>query len=389
MTFELSSSSWGDEEIAALQRVITSGQFTMGPEVAAFEKTFAEYFGSRYAVMVNSGSSANLAAVASFFYRQENPLQRGDEVIVPAISWSTTYFPLQQYGLKLKFVDVDLRTLNVKPEDLEKAVTPKTRMIVGVSILGNPAALDTMRDLADRHGLYFLEDNAESVDAELKGRKTGTFGDTGTFSFFFSHHISTMEGGMVITDDEETCHLLRSIRAHGWTRDLPENNTLVTSRGDDQFEAYRFVVPGYNLRPTELSGAVGREQMKKLPAMTRLRRKNLSKFQSLFRNDERFIIQTENGKSSSFSFPIVLDPARNPDREAVFSALHENDIRFRIITGGCFTRHDAIKYFDYETIDDLPNANIAHDFGLFVGNHPRDLASELEKFYRVLDETCN
>lgn len=194
---------------------------------------------------------------------------------------------------------------------------------------------------------------------------------------------------MVITDDEETCHLLRSIRAHGWTRDLPENNTLVTSRGDDQFEAYRFVVPGYNLRPTELSGAVGREQMKKLPAMTRLRRKNLSKFQSLFRNDERFIIQTENGKSSSFSFPIVLDPARNPDREAVFSALHENDIRFRIITGGCFTRHDAIKYFDYETIDDLPNANIAHDFGLFVGNHPRDLASELEKFYRVLDETCN
>src|SRR6266404_4277797 len=263
----------------------------MGPEVAAFEKEFAAYFGMRYGVMVNSGSSANLIGVAALFYKKDRPLQRGDEAIVPAISWSTTYHPLQQYGLKLKFVDVELETLNMDVSKLEQALTPRTRLIVGVSILGNPAALDVMRDFARAHELYFLEDNCETMDAELGGRKTGTFGDINTFSFFFSHHISTIEGGMVLTDDEELHHLLRSIRAHGWTRDLPQDSPLFTRYDNEHFEAYHFILPGYNVRPMEFSGAVGREQLKKLPGMTCGRRRNLSLFQKLFAHDDRFLIQ--------------------------------------------------------------------------------------------------
>ena len=385
MFYDLASPSWGPEEIDAMQRVIESGFFTMSENVKTFEERFAEYMGGGHAVMVNSGSSANLAAVAALFYKKDHPLQRGDEVIVPAISWSTTYHPLQQYGLKLRFVDVELDTLNMDTSKLEEALTPQTRMIVGVSILGNPAALDVMRAFANANDLYFLEDNCESMDAELNGRKAGTFGHLNTSSFFFSHHISTMEGGMVLTDDRELADLCRSLRAHGWTRDLPANTTLFDSKDDDLHEAYRFILPGYNLRPMELSGAVGIEQLKKLPSLTAQRRKNLKLFQELFADDERLIIQRENGKSSAFSFTLVLNPEMDPDRKKVFKALGDADIGFRIITGGCFLRHDVIKHYDYETVGDIVHANTAHDFGFFVGNHPIDLTAQITRLREVLD----
>jgi CDP-4-dehydro-6-deoxyglucose reductase, E1 len=386
--YELAGPTWGEEEVEAIQRVVRSGRFTMGDEVAEFEREFARYFGVRHGVMVNSGSSANLISTAALFYKKERPLKRGDEAIVPAISWSTTFDPLQQYGLKLRFVDVELDTLNLDTSKLEKALTPQTRLIVAVSVLGNPAGLDVMRDFAKRHGLYLLEDNCESADAEISGRKTGTFGDLNTFSFFFSHHISTMEGGMVLTDDEELMHLLRSIRAHGWTRDLPAGSPLFERRGSDHFEAYRFIMPGYNVRPLEMSGAIGLEQLKKLPRMTLQRRKNLSLFQSLFAADKRFIIQRENGRSSSFSFTIILNPSANIDRDRVFSALRDASIGFRMITGGCFPNHDAIKYFDYTIAGNLDNANLAHNCGFFVGNHPIDLEPQIKRLHEVLDKAC-
>jgi len=324
--------------------------------------------------------------VASMFYKKEKPLKAGDEVIVPAISWSTTYHPLQQYGLKLKFVDVELDTLNIDFSQLEKALTPRTRMIVGVSILGNPAALDLMRKFADAHGLIFFEDNCESMDAELNGRKTGAFGDFGTFSSFYSHHISTIEGGYILTDEAEIDSLARSIRAHGWTRDISESSGLYEKQENDFFEAYRFILPAYNLRPQEINAAVGLEQLKKLPKFTKLRRKNLTLFQSLFYDDDRFIVQRENGKSSSFSFTIIVNPAIKVSRDHVLSKLKDANIRFRIITGGCFTRHDVIKYYDYEVQGDLKNANLAHDYGFFVGNHPFDLSDEINKLYETLNK---
>lgn len=388
MFYELAASSWGPEEIAAMQRVIASGRFTMGEQVAAFEREFAAYFGMAHGIMVNSGSSANLVGIAALAHKKDRPLRRGDEVIVPAISWATTYHPLQQYGLRLRFVDVELETLNMDVSRLEEALTPRTRAILPVSILGNPAALDAVRAFADAHGLYVFEDNCESMDAELNGRKTGTFGDLNSFSFFFSHHISTMEGGMLLTDDLELAHLCRSLRAHGWTRDLPPDTPLYERTSSDHFEAYRFILPGYNVRPLELEGAVGREQLKKLPAMTAARRRNMGLFQELFAGDERFVIQRENGRSSCFSFTIVLNPARRPDRERVFAALKEADIGFRIITGGCFLRHDVLKYFDYDTVGTIENAFTAHDLGFFVGNHPYDLSPQIVRLREVLDRVC-
>ena len=222
MFYELAVNTWGTEEIEAIQRVIASDRFTMGPTRRRFRSCVRRL--SRAQICGDGRTPAPppiCCAVAALFYKKERPLQRGDEVIVPAISWATTYHPLQQYGLKLKIVDVALDTINMDTSQLEAAMGPRTRAIVGVSILGNPAALDVMRRFADERGLYFIEDNCESLDAELSGRKTGTFGHLSTFSSFFSHHISTMEGGMVTTDDRELFELVKSMRAHGWVRDLP------------------------------------------------------------------------------------------------------------------------------------------------------------------------
>ena len=389
MHYRLAESSWGEEEIDAMRRVIEADHFTMGEKVKQFETAYAKKFGVKYAVMTNSGSSANLVGLASFFFKQENPLKPGDEVIVPSISWATTYYPLQQYGLKLKFLDVELDTLNIDISKLEEALTPKTKMIIAVSILGNPCSLDVIRKFCDDNGLYLFEDNCESMGAKLNGKFCGTFGDIGTFSTFFSHHISTMEGGIILTENEETFHLMKSLRAHGWTRDLPYDSSIYDRGEDDFYEAYRFILPGYNARPLDLSGAIGIEQLKKLDSMIAIRRENAEVFVSLFAKDERFIIQKENGKSSWFSFTIVLNPKYAIDRSSVMEAMRKARIEFRIITGGCFLRHDVIKYFDYETVGEIVNANIAHDRGFFVGNYPRDIKPQIKNLWKVLDSAVS
>lgn len=388
MSYELASTSWGVEEIAAMQKVIDSGMFTMGEQVCAFEAAFAKKFGAKHAIMVNSGSSANLIAVAAFFYKQKKPLQPGDEVIVPAISWSTTFYPLMQYGLKLKFVDVELDTLNMDVSQLAAALTSKTRMIVGVSILGNPCALDVMRQFCDKHHLYFLEDNCESMGATLHDKSCGTYGDIGTFSTFFSHHISTMEGGVCLTDDEELAHIMIALRSHGWTRHLPADSKIYKTASNDFFEAYRFILPGYNVRPGELNGAIGLEQLKKLDQFIEIRRENALLWQSLFKDDQRFIIQKENGKSSWFAFTVILNPEANLDRQKIMTALKKANIQYRIITGGNFLRHDVIKYCDYSCAGEIKNADIAHDQGFFVGNHPHSIADDIKRFYAVLDKAA-
>ena len=384
MYYELARSSWGPEEIEAIEEIVRKGFFTMGENVRTFEEQFARKFGAKYGVMVNSGSSANLVGIASLFFKKDRPLQRGDEAIVPAISWATTYHPLQQYGLKLRFLDVDLQTLNMDVSMLEKALTPKTRMVVAVSILGNPCALDVLRSFCDRHGLILFEDNCESMGATLNGKQCGAFGDIGTFSFFFSHHISTMEGGIAITNDKEVFHLMRSLRAHGWTRDIPADSPVFEKKDQDFFEAYRFILPGYNLRPLELSGAIGLRQLEKLDRMVEIRRKNAALFQDLFKGDDRFILQKENGRSSWFAFTVILNPTRGLNRKKIMDALKTADIGYRVITGGNFLRHDAIKYFDYDVVGEVKNADIAHDWGFFVGNHPVDLSEQIRTFHDVL-----
>lgn len=384
--YSLASSTWEDSEISAIQKVIDSGIFTMGRYVERFEELFANWVGSRYCVMVNSGSSANLLAVAALFYRKKNHLKRGDEVIVPAVSWSTTYYPLYQYGLKLKFVDIDINTLNYDLKALSDAITSKTRMIMAVNLLGNPNDFEAIRKIINSREILLIEDNCESMGAEFNGKQAGTFGLMGTFSTFFSHHISTMEGGMIVTDDEELHHILLSLRAHGWTRNLPKHNKVCDVKSDDFFEeSFRFVLPGYNVRPLEMAGAIGIRQLEKLPDFIRVRRENAGVFQSLFKDSPYFSIQQQTGKSSWFGFALILKKELALDRKKVITALQANGIECRPVVTGNFTKNEVIKWFNYEIHDSLNNAEVVDAKGFFVGNHHFDIQKQLIHLKKTLD----
>lgn len=370
--FPLATSSWDSNEIEALNRVIASDRYSMGNEVSDFEQKFASYFGSKYAVMVNSGSSANLLMTAALVYTQneELKLSAGDEVIVPAVSWPTTYYPLHQYGLHLKFVDIDLETLNYDLEALEDAVTEKTRVIMVVNLLGNPNEFSEIYRIIGNRNIVVIEDNCESMGAKYKGKQAGTFGVMGTFSCFFSHHISTMEGGVVLTNDEELYHVMLVLRAHGWTRNLPKFNLVTGEKSDDPFEeSFRFVLPGYNFRPLEMSGALGIEQLKKLPSLIDGRRKNGAMVQKKLANHPNFMIQSEIGESSWFGFSLVLREKIKTPRADFAKVLSELGFECRPIVGGNFAKNDVVKYFDHSIHGDLQNAEYIDTNGVFVGNH--------------------
>ena len=384
--YPLASSTWDEKEIEAINSVIAKDMYTMGEGVKQFEDDFSKFFGSKYSVMVNSGSSANLIAVAALFYTKEPKLKRGDEVIVPAVSWSTTFYPLYQYGLKLKFIDVDLHTLNFDLEQLKAAISDKTKMILAVNLLGNPNDFDTIKEIIGNRDILLMEDNCESMGATYNGKFTGTFGIMGTFSTFYSHHMATMEGGVVCTDDEELYHILLCLRAHGWTRHLPKENKI-SNKSDNWFEeSFRFLLPGYNVRPVEMSGVIGIEQLKKLPAFLEQRRKNAELFVSLFNDNPTFYIQEEIGNSSWFGFSLIIKPNAKVDRLAIVKKLEENGIDCRPIVTGDFTKNEVLKYFDYEIFGKVKNANYLDTKGLFVGNHQIDLTKEIKHLYNVLKE---
>jgi CDP-6-deoxy-D-xylo-4-hexulose-3-dehydrase len=369
---ELATSSWGDGEISAMNDVIAEGNFTMGKRVKLFEKKFSEFIKAKHCVMVNSGSSANLLMIAALFYSKQSnlKLKRGDEIIVPAVSWSTTYFPLYQYGLKIKFVDIDLETLNYDLSKLETAISKKTRAIMAVNLLGNSNDFGHILNLISGTDIVLVEDNCESMGAEFSNKKTGTFGVMGTFSTFFSHHISTMEGGIIATDDKELYHILLSLRAHGWTRDLPNNN-LVCSKKDTESlkEDFRFVLPGYNVRPLELQGAIGIEQIKKLPMIISGRQKNAILFKKILANHPDLMIQKEIGKSSWFGFSLIIRPESKLDRAYLAKKLSSLGFEYRPIVTGNFANNEVTKYFDSEVHGELKNADYIDKNGVFIGNH--------------------
>tara|TARA_B100001559_G_scaffold236832_1_gene199863 strand:+ start:2520 stop:3686 length:1167 start_codon:yes stop_codon:yes gene_type:complete len=370
--YPLATATWDQKEIDAMQEVISSGNFTMGEKVSLFERNFSNYIGSKNSVMVNSGSSANLLMIAALFY-SKNPkikLKRGDEVIVPAVSWSTTYYPLYQYGLKIKFVDIDIETLNYDLVQLESAISNKTRVVLAVNLLGNPNDFNFINSIIKNKNIILLEDNCESMGAIFNDKKTGTIGLMGTFSSFYSHHISTMEGGIIVTDDEELHQILISLRSHGWTRELPEKNLVCEDKSDDYLkESFRFVLPGYNVRPLELEGAVGIEQIKKLPMIISERRKNAKLFVDILHNHPDLIIQKEIGKSSWFGFSIVIRPGSSLTRTQLVNKLTDLGFEFRPIVTGNFLKNDVVKYFDFEISNNLKNAEYIDKNGLFLGNH--------------------
>tara|TARA_B110000444_G_scaffold258300_1_gene298846 strand:- start:2175 stop:3356 length:1182 start_codon:yes stop_codon:yes gene_type:complete len=385
--YTLASDSWDELEVNAINDVIKSNRYTMGSKVRQFENEFSKFFDVKYSLMLNSGSSANLLAIASLIIDEETDLNQGDEVIVPAVSWSTTFSPISQYGLKLRFVDIDLNTLNIDENLIESAITKKTKAIFAVNLLGNSCNFKKLKYLCDKYNLLLLEDNCESLGAIYDNKFTGTIGNVGTFSFFFSHHMQTMEGGMLVTNNKKTYELANSMRAHGWIRDLPDDNSLFKKTGDNFEDSFKFITPGYSIRPLEMSGAIGSVQLRKINSFIDNRRENAKFFNELFRSNENIIIQRETGESSWFGFSIVLKNKFLGKRSEVLKKLSNANIETRPIVAGNFTKNPTIKYMDHTISGELKNAEYIDENGFFVGNDHRDLKSRILLLHDTINNT--
>ena len=385
MYYPLAHDSWNWKEKLAILKVMASGRYTMGENVKKFEEAFAERMGVKNAIMTNSGSSANLLALASLVYYKNYNVTEGDEVIVPAISWSTTYFPITQLGLIPVFVDVELDTFNISVKEVKQAITDKTRIIFAVNLLGLPAGLLELKTICQEKNIVLVEDNCESLGSKIGGFNTGTIGTLGTYSFFFSHHLQTMEGGMVVTNDHILADHLRALRAHGWVRDL-KTNYLYTKTGVPFYDSFKFVLPGYCVRPLEMSGAIGIEQLKKLDGFVEKRRKNAELFKEEF--DENFIIQKEGPDilSSWFGFGIVLKDLLEGKRMKIIKHLARNGIETRPIVSGNFVRQPVMKLIPHRVSGVLFNATYIDQNGFFIGNDDRDLRRHINRTRRVIKE---
>ncbi|MDO5706662.1 MAG: DegT/DnrJ/EryC1/StrS family aminotransferase [Paracoccus sp. (in: a-proteobacteria)] len=387
MFYPLATTTWDQAETRALQDVIASGRFTMGERVAAFEVAFADRMGARYAVMASSGSAANLLGLAAAFHHPDLGWRAGDEVIVPAVSWSTTYFPVSQMGLRLRFVDVLGDTLNIDADQVAAAITPRTRAVLAVNLLGNPADLTRLQATCDDAGIPLIEDNCESMGARLDGREAGTFGLFGTFSTFFSHHICTMEGGLVVTDDRRLYDNMLSLRAHGWTRGLADDTHLPVDP-DPFVRQFRFVLPGWNLRPLEMSGAVGLVQLAKLDGFIAARRANAARFQHLFAGHPDVDIQAETGESSWFGFALLLKGRLAGRRADLVAALSAAGIESRPIVAGNFLKNPVIARLDHSVAGPTPAADRIDADGLFTGNHHYPIGPQLDRLAQVVADVA-
>lgn len=382
MKYSLSNDTWGEEELRAAHDVIDSRLFSLGKYVKEYEKQFAKKFGAKYAVMSNSGSSSNLLAIGALIY--SGRIHQGDEVLVTAVSWSTTYFPMSQMGLKIRLVDVDAETLNLDIDKLEQAITQETKIIMAVNLLGNPNDFRKLEDLCKKYRLILLEDNCESMGASYDRKMTGTFGVIGTFSTYYSHHLCTMEGGMGLTDDEELYHYMLSIRSHGWTRHLPDNSAIYKKQRDLFYESFNFIVPGFNLRPLEIEAAVGIEQLKKLDIFIEQRRRNAAYFMDQLRDKTRFLTQKEVGCSSWFGFAIILPESESGNRKKYIDALCRAEIEVRPIVAGNFAKQKALQYMNYTVSGKLKNADYIHENGFFVGNHSIEMKEQIDYLVETL-----
>lgn len=363
----LNRPTFGSEEVVEAIESLLSTWVTMGEKVERFERRWAEYVGTNHATMVNSGSSANLLAMEAL---ARDRIGRGDEVIVPAVSWSTTLFPVLDVGAKPVLVDVDPETYTLDVEAFAEAITDDTAGVVPVHLLGNPCEMDPILELAEDHDLAVMEDCCEAHGAKYRGRNVGTFGDVGTFSFFFSHHISTIEGGMVVTDRAAYRDSTRMARAHGWTRDLDDESHSAANPDID--ERYLFASRGYNLRPTEIQGAFGIHQLAKLEPFVEKRRENASYLtERLERYDEYFDLLSERDgtRCSWFAYPLLVEESAPFDRDDLQEHLEDNRIETRPVLAGDLTRQPVMDRIPHRRDGDLDGAGRLHFSGLFVGNH--------------------
>ena len=384
--YALASDSWDQEEELAIRRVLTSKRFTMGSEVRAFESLIESKFDVKHAVMVNSGSSANLVMLTAMQIRFGSNWPEKPEVIVPAVSWSTTFTPFYYLNMKPVFVDVDPENFGLSAKAVKNAITPNTVGILAVNVLGQPADLDYLREISGEHDLFLVEDNCESLGATLGGKLTGSFGFAASHSSFFSHHISTMEGGWVTTDDDELYEICLALRAHGWIREQPPESSLRRDAVAGFSSLFHFVLPGLNFRPIELEAAIGVEQLKKLDTMNAWRVKNETKFKELFGQSKNVLLQGGRGKSTSFALPLILTGKLEGKRSELAALFSKHGIECRPIIAGNFTRQPVMKYLDSPEIGPLPVSDLIHEEGLYLGNHPRDLSLELDGAWRLFQQ---
>ena len=365
------SYSW-EEVYEAIESLLTT-QVTMGEKVKKFEETFADYVGVKYAIMVNSGSSANLLALSILANPViSNRIQEGDEVITPAVTWSTTVFPIINVGAIPVFVDVDLETFNIIPSEIENAITDKTKAIMLVHLLGNPANMKEIMEIAQKYNLFVIEDCCEAHGAEFNGKKVGSFGDISTFSFFFSHHISTIEGGMILTNNEEYSELAKSLRAHGWIRERNDREKIAAKYPEID-ERFLFVNIGYNVRPTEIQGAFGIHQIKKLDKFVEIRRENAKYWTEKLKKYSDYIIlpkEEDRVKHVWFGYPITIRPGAPFTRHEFISFLEQRGIETRPIMAGNIPEQPVMALFPYRKVGELSNAKYIMRNSFFFGNHP-------------------
>ena len=372
--YSLSENTFDSKEATSIISLIKSGdKLSYGKNVKLLEKEFAKVSERKYCVMVNSGSSANLLGVSSLIYDKKFDLFIGDEVIVPALSWSTTYTPLIQLGLKLVFVDIDKSTLNIDLDLLEKSITKKTKALFAVNILGVSCDYKKIKKICKRYKLLLMEDNCESLMSKNKNILSGTSGIFSTMSSFYSHHFCTIEGGFLLTDNFRLyCNAL-SLRSHGWTREQPANSHLLSKKYSNFEKLFKFILPGFNLRPTEINARLGIVQLKKLKKFIINRKRNAKIVYEIFKDLKSIYLQEYNKENSFFGFAFILTKKLENKRDMIVRYMKNNKIECRPIVSGNMTTNPMIKFAEYKIPFKLKSTQYVDKNGFMIGNRSRKI----------------
>jgi len=359
--------SQSDREVLA-DFILNSNRFTNGPKVKEFEKKWSEWLGVKHTVFVNSGASANymMASIVK-------ELKGVGEVIVPPLGWVSDISPLVNLGMTPVFVDIELNNLALSIEKVEKAISANTKAIILVHALGFNGINSELIKVAKKNDLFLIEDCCESHGATFDGKKVGSIGDMSNFSFYFGHHITTIEGGVVCTDDDEIYEYAKLFRSHGMTREASDDfKQKYIKKYPDLNPLFTFAVPGYNMRNTEINAVLGIEQLKRLNLHIERRTENLKTWLDNLDSDKYFVNYDMKG-SSNFALPLIMIKKDKGLFKRVCKLLYNNKVEFRIGTagGGNQVRQPYLKEgkYDYYIFQSLKNADHVHFYGLYVGNH--------------------
>ena len=371
-------------------KILKSGNITMGLKTQKFENIFKKKLKTNYALMVNSGSSANLlAAFASCNPLRKNRFKQGDQALIQALCWPTSLWPLVQTGLKINFIDVDPLTLNVSAEDLIKKVTNKTKLILIINVLGMSPDIKKIRDFCKRKKIILIEDNCESLGARYKNKYLGSFGDFGTFSFFYSHQITSGEGGMIVCNNDKDYEILFALRSHGWlggTRFYPrrlKNFNYYAKKYPSLDPRYIFVNSGFNLRPTDIQAAIGLNQFNRLKQLIRNRKQNRKLIITCLKKDKRwnnqfeFIEPAKNINPSWMGLPVIINEKYKMQKMKFLSYLDARGIETRPIISGAFTNQPATKLYNLNpSKKKFDNAKSVQELGFLIGLHQKKITKE-------------